>query len=132
MKQNKLTECPVCENKSLSYLKGYQKLHLLKCKNCNFIFDERVPSSDELNDYYSQSKYSDLNHLSLQTLNSFNNLLDFFEQYKESGNILDLGCGQGDFLVEAKNVIGMSMEPNTQPQQQVCVKKEASKCFKAI
>jgi len=102
MKQNKLTECPVCENKSLSYLKGYQKLHLLKCKNCNFIFDERVPSSDELNDYYSQSKYSDLNHLSLQTLNSFNNLLDFFEQYKESGNILDLGCGQGDFLVEAK------------------------------
>ena len=102
MTQKKLIECPVCGNQHLTYLKGYQKLYLLKCKKCSFVFDERIPSPTELNDYYSQSKYSDLNHTPVQTLNSFNKLLDFFEQYKESGNILDLGCGQGDFLMEAK------------------------------
>ena len=102
MEQRKLTECPICENKDLTYLKGYQKLYLFKCTKCNFVFDQRVPSSQELNDYYSLYSYSDLKPVSPQTLNSFNKLLDFFEQYRDIGNILDLGCGQGDFLVEAR------------------------------
>ena len=102
MEQTKLTECPICENTDLSYLKGYQKLYLFKCAKCNFVFDQRVPSSKELHDCYSIYSYSDLRPVSKETLNSFNKLLDYFEQYRDIGNILDLGCGQGDFLIEAK------------------------------
>ena len=102
MEQKKLTECPICENTDLSYLKDYEKLYLFKCAKCNFVFDQRVPSSKELHDCYSIYSYSDLRPVSKETLNSFNKLLDYFEQYRDIGNILDLGCGQGDFLIEAK------------------------------
>ena len=102
LEQTKLTEYPICENIDLSYLKDYQKLYLFKCAKCNFVFDQRVPSSKELQDCYSINLYSDLKPVSKQTLNSFNKLLDFFEQYRDIGNILDLGCGQGDFLIEAR------------------------------
>jgi 2-polyprenyl-3-methyl-5-hydroxy-6-metoxy-1,4-benzoquinol methylase len=108
--QKKLTECPVCENKDFLYLKGYQKLYLMKCTNCAFVFDQRIPTSKELHNCYSGYTYSDLRPISNETLNSFNELLDYFEQYRDLGNILDLSCGQGDFLAEARkrnwNVFG--------------------------
>ena len=100
--KKELTECPICENTNISFLKGYQKLYLLKCTNCNFIFDQRVPSSKELNDCYGGYTYSDLRPVSKETIDSFSKLLDCFEEYRDTGNILDLSCGQGDFLFEAK------------------------------
>ena len=86
-------------------MKDYEKLYLFKCAKCNFVFDQRVPSSKELHDCYSIYSYSDLRPVSKETLNSFNKLLDYFEQYRDIGNILDLGCGQGDFLIEARKRI---------------------------
>ena len=98
----KIIKCPICLNTKLSYLKDYEKLYLLKCAKCNFIFDQRVPSSKELNDCYSIYSYSTLRPVSKETINSFNKLLDYFEKYRDTGNILDIGCGQGDFLFEAR------------------------------
>jgi 2-polyprenyl-3-methyl-5-hydroxy-6-metoxy-1,4-benzoquinol methylase len=34
---------------------------------------------------------------------SFNRLLNSFENFRTSGRILDIGCGQGDFLFSAKS-----------------------------
>ena len=99
---NKLVECPICKNIDLSYLNGYQKLYLLKCSQCNFTFDQRVPTTNELSDHYNAYKYSHLRPITKETVISFNKLLDYFEQYRELGNMLDLSCGQGDFLAEAK------------------------------
>ena len=101
MQRNLLSKCSVCGNHDLGYLKGYEKLFLLKCKKCDFVFDERVASPQELNDYYDAAN-STVKVVPDATINSFNKLLDFFEKYKGAGNILDLSCGQGDFLVEAK------------------------------
>jgi 2-polyprenyl-3-methyl-5-hydroxy-6-metoxy-1,4-benzoquinol methylase len=98
----KIIKCPICLNTKLSYLKDYEKLYLLKCAKCNFIFDQRVPSSKELNDCYSIYSYSTLRPVSKETINSFNKLLDYFEKYRDTGNILDIGCGQGDFLFAAR------------------------------
>lgn len=102
MDSQKITKCPICQNSNLKFLKGYEKLFLLRCKKCSFVFDQRTPSSQELDEYYSNYAYSNFKQVSPQTINSFNKLLDFFEKHKSSGNILDLGCGQGDFLVEAR------------------------------
>jgi 2-polyprenyl-3-methyl-5-hydroxy-6-metoxy-1,4-benzoquinol methylase len=100
--KRKITNCPICQNLDLKFLEGYEKNFLIKCKKCSFVFDQRIPSSHELDEYYSNYAYNNLKQVSPQTINSFNKLLDFFEKNKGSGNILDLGCGQGDFLVEAK------------------------------
>ena len=100
--QKKLTKCPICKNKNISYLKGFQKLYLMKCTNCKFIFDQRVPSAKELHDCYSGYTYSNIKPVPLMTKNSYGKLLDNFEQFRKLGNILDLSCGQGDFLAEAK------------------------------
>ena len=102
MQKNFLTECSVCGNRDLNFLKGYEELFLLKCIKCNFIFDQRVASPKELDDYYNVSTYSGLKPIPEATINSFHKLLDYFEKFKGTGNILDLGCGQGNFLVEAK------------------------------
>ncbi len=111
MKSNHFTNCPVCNNNDIGYLKNFEKLHLMKCNNCTFVFDERIPSEFELNEHYKVYAYSGLKPISEQTVKSYNRLLDQFEKYRESGNILDLGCGQGDFLIEAKkrnwNVYGV-------------------------
>ena len=101
MKTNLLTSCTVCGNSDLDYLKGYQKLFLLECKKCGFVFDERVPSPKELDDYYNNRNLA-VKVPPQATVNSFSKLLDSFEEYRESGNILDLSCGRGDFLVEAR------------------------------
>ena len=98
----KIIKCPICLNIDLSYLKDYEKLYLLKCVKCNFVFDQRIPSSKELDDCYSLYSYSILRPVSKPTINSFNKLLDYFEKYRDTGNILDIGCGQGDFLFEAR------------------------------
>jgi len=101
MQTNLLSKCSVCGNQDLNYLKGYEKLFLLKCKKCDFVFDERVASPQELNDYYDAANLA-VKVIPEATINSFNKLLDYFEKYKGAGNILDLSCGQGDFLVEAQ------------------------------
>jgi len=69
---------------------------------CSFVFDKRIPSKEEFYEHYKVYAYSTLKPISKETVKSYNRLLDEFEKYRDTGNILDMGCGQGDFLVEAK------------------------------
>lgn len=97
-----LSRCPVCESESFEDLKGFKVVYLCKCKICNFVFDKRIPSKKELDEHYAVYAYSAMKTISKETIRSYNNLLDEFEKYRTIGNILDIGCGQGDFLAEAK------------------------------
>lgn len=103
--------CTVCNSHDIAYLQNFKTLHLMKCKKCCFVFDERIPSELELNEHYKVYAYSGLKAISNETIRSYNRLLDTFESYKGSGNILDIGCGQGDFLTVARergwNVYGI-------------------------
>ena len=94
--------CPVCGMKNILPLRKFKALHLYKCRDCAFVFDQRKPSNKEFTDHYKQYSYSSLKECSPPTINSYNRLLDEFELYKKTGNILDVGCGQGDFLNEAR------------------------------
>ena len=78
--KRKITNCPICQNLDLKFLEGYEKKFLIKCKKCSFVFDQRIPSSHELDEYYSNYAYNNLKQVSPQTINSFNKLLDFFEK----------------------------------------------------
>ena len=102
MKYKYLKCCPVCDSEIFNDLKGFESCYLSKCKVCSFVFDKRIPSKEELYEHYKVYAYSDLKPISRETVKSYNRLLDEFEKYRHTGNILDMGCGQGDFLVEAK------------------------------
>lgn len=99
----KHTSCYICGSNNLKKLAGYYDRHeLVKCKACGFVFMENIPSEEELSSYYSEYTYLTKGFLSPLTIKSFNLILDEFESYRKNGNILDVGCGRGSFLVEAK------------------------------
>ena len=66
------------------------------------MFEQRKLSNEEFTDHYKQYSYSSLKQCSPPTINGCNRSLDEFEVYRKTGNILDLGCGQGDILNEAR------------------------------
>jgi 2-polyprenyl-3-methyl-5-hydroxy-6-metoxy-1,4-benzoquinol methylase len=99
----KHTQCLLCNSKDLiPLINYYEKLGLIKCRNCSFIFMEQIPTTNELNAYYETYAYDGQESLSPITIESYNKLLDEFESYRQTNKLLDVGCGRGGFLMEAK------------------------------
>ncbi len=92
--------CLLCNGTNLAELKNYEKDHLFKCLSCNFIFSKRIPTQDELIIHYK--KYSRGGTISSITIKRYNELLDELEIYRNTNNLLDVGCGDGYFLEVAK------------------------------
>jgi 2-polyprenyl-3-methyl-5-hydroxy-6-metoxy-1,4-benzoquinol methylase len=81
-------------------LKDYQKAHLCKCGACGFVFAQRIPTEQELIDYYDG--YGRNDYLSPVTIKRYNELLDDMEPFRKTNKLLDVGCGIGYFLEVAK------------------------------
>jgi 2-polyprenyl-3-methyl-5-hydroxy-6-metoxy-1,4-benzoquinol methylase len=97
------TKCLICECSNLIKLNDYyEKNGLVKCQSCEFVFMEKIPTLEELNMHYSNYSYTDEAYYSPLTKDVYNSLLDEFEKYRKTGKILDIGCGRGWFLTEAK------------------------------
>jgi 2-polyprenyl-3-methyl-5-hydroxy-6-metoxy-1,4-benzoquinol methylase len=92
--------CLICGSAKLQELKGYEKDHLVKCNVCGFVFCHNIPTQQELIKHYDG--YPRNNYNSPITIKRYNELLDSFESYKKTNNILDIGCGDGYFLEAAK------------------------------
>jgi 2-polyprenyl-3-methyl-5-hydroxy-6-metoxy-1,4-benzoquinol methylase len=92
--------CLICQSENLTILSGYEKAHLCKCADCNFIFSRKIPTNEELNNYYEN--YGVNQYISPLTIKRYNELLDKFEKFRKTNKILDVGCGIGHFLEEAK------------------------------
>ncbi len=93
-------QCLICQSERLESLKQFSKAFLCKCSNCNFVFAQRIPSTQELEDHYQG--YSRNDYLSPITIKRYNDLLDEFEKFRKTGKLLDVGSGIGYFLEEAK------------------------------
>ncbi|MDR7896882.1 class I SAM-dependent methyltransferase [Thermosynechococcus sp. JY1334] len=95
--------CLLCQSSNIQKMRRYYTTHrLIKCQECGFIFMERVPSENELKEYYSTYSYAEDRPISPITLKRYQELLKEFEIYRQSNRILEVGCGKGDFLIEAK------------------------------
>lgn len=100
MKEQYHNNCLVCNSTELEDLPDYKKYFLCKCKSCNFVFAKKIPSIQELETYYEG--YGRNDYLSPITIKRYNELLDKLEKYRDTNNLLDVGCGIGYFLEEAK------------------------------
>jgi len=98
----KNSKCLVCGSSNLKWLKDYERYGMFKCRDCSFVFIERIPTAEELDAMYSSYSYNREAVLSPVTVKSYNLLLDEFEKYRKTNKILDMGCGRGWFLLEAK------------------------------
>jgi len=78
-----------------------QPEHLLRCFNCGLVFEWRTPTDQELAAHYGQYVYGQIKPLPPATTASYQQVLKTLEPWRGQGRLLDLGCGQGDFLVEA-------------------------------
>ena len=99
--------CHICSTYCPNELSGFESAWLKKCSECGLVFDSRTPSSEELDAHYRNYSYSSLKLCPDVTERSFDRLLSSFENFRSSGRILDIGCGQGDFLHSAKNMGGI-------------------------
>ena len=90
--------CPGCESLHSQQLRNFTFDFLHKCQQCGLVYDKRIPKPEELSALYSSYSYLTLKHVPKPTLESYQHLLQGFLPYRSSGRILDIGCGQGDFV----------------------------------
>jgi len=99
----KHTKCLICDSADLKHLKTYYDKHgLVKCKKCGFVFIDKIPTEEELQDCYSEYSYKEEEQLSSITMINYHKLLNEFEEYRKTNKILEVGCGRGWFLYEAR------------------------------
>ncbi len=94
------TNCLICHSPKLKDLQGYKKAHLCQCQSCSFVFSRKIPSAQELEDHYQG--YGRNDYLSPITIKRYHELLDQFEPFRKTNKLIDIGCGIGYFLEEAK------------------------------
>ncbi len=94
------TTCLICKNENLQIMERFSNAHLVKCKGCNFVFSRKIPTQQELIQFYDG--YGRNDYLSPLTIKRYHELLDKFEPFRKTNRILDVGCGIGYFLEVAK------------------------------
>jgi SAM-dependent methyltransferase len=73
---------------------------LVRCSHCTMVFSRTMPSASELTAYYGA--YPPTAPVGDLTRRRYEELLDGFEAVRRSGRLLDVGCGDGQFLQAAR------------------------------
>jgi 2-polyprenyl-3-methyl-5-hydroxy-6-metoxy-1,4-benzoquinol methylase len=102
MKTTYHNSCYLCGSTQIKELKGYEEHELAKCSNCSFVFMRRIPTNDELINYYSVYAYETEKQMSEPTRQSLEGLVKKFDPYRKNNRILDVGCGEGWILEISK------------------------------
>ena len=101
-------ECPICNLKDAAFFSQRDKYIFLKCDNCNLVFMDPLPNAKELTDnfYSKESGYHAKAVKNLKEIKKygkkFTKVIDGLTRFKVAGNLLDVGCANGEFLFLAK------------------------------
>jgi SAM-dependent methyltransferase len=104
-----LPACPICASAKLHYAFGLQSYRVVRCADCGILTLNPQPSNNELGAIYSDHYFlgdphargaSSASGMKAATARLY---LDLIRRYRgrHGGRLLEIGCGQGDFLVEA-------------------------------
>ncbi|MBI1866589.1 MAG: class I SAM-dependent methyltransferase [Candidatus Staskawiczbacteria bacterium] len=116
-------ECPICNLSHISFFSKKDEYVFLKCDDCKLVFMNPLPDTKELiaNFYSEESGY---HHKLVENLKkikkydkNFIKIIDKLADFGIKGNLLDVGCANGEFLFLAKkygfNVYGVEANAYT-------------------
>lgn len=92
--------CIFCGSNKTNDLPRYSHAFLISCNSCGLVFSKKKPTLKELTDHYTN--YPRYTELSPITEKRYDELLDTLEPFKNTNNLIDLGCSNGLFLECAK------------------------------
>ena len=114
------SKCNICGFHDFLELNINEGRRLVSCKRCGHFFLNPLPDKSLLDKLYSDEVYyretpEDMDNIKYLWQRRFNSIMAMLP--KEPGNILDVGCGKGLFLNEAKQrgwqIFGTEYSPHT-------------------
>jgi len=136
----RLSKCPLCKSglflnysEITDYAVSNEAFILCKCSSCQLLFTNPRPSQDQIGPYYNfpeyyshEDKAKNLTQWVYQKVRNYSisKKVEAIGLLKETGSLLDYGCGTGEFLNAAKSkgwkVAGV--EPNEKARNQANLK----------
>lgn len=132
---NKINHCPICESsllkpfvKTQDYFLTNQEFAIDQCMACGFKFTNPIPDLEEIHKYYESTAYIShsnvneglVNKIYQQVRNfTLRNKSKLIKHYVREGQILDIGCGTGEFLnkMQQSMFLATGIEPNPDAQR---------------
>jgi 2-polyprenyl-3-methyl-5-hydroxy-6-metoxy-1,4-benzoquinol methylase len=100
---NEKIHCHYCQSVSNYCFSFYHRTYY-HCPSCDLIFASREEDANTVIAYYRDLYFDNEaeDQMSGRRTNLYRHILDVLEDYKNPGSLLDLGCGCGFFLKEAR------------------------------
>ncbi len=96
--------CNLCGKSRFKVLEDDQTpFKVLKCQNCSLVFVYPQSETVDLKDHYDEGYYSEWIYAQeKKRLKMWNKRLNLLDKHKDGGMLLDVGCGEGTFLKQAR------------------------------
>lgn len=132
---DKINECPICNSREfiffldcIDHTVSRETFSIVSCSSCKFKFTNPRPNQDMLGMYYKSENYISHSNTKKGFINSAYQLirkytllkkLQLISKYFKTGNLLDIGCGTGEFLDICKrsNWKTLGIEPDQQVRE---------------
>lgn len=98
----KLQHCPNCSGRKFKSIFHDGEHGIVKCSHCGLKFANPRATSNEVVDLYGGAYMANLESVRPLLVKICEKRLTFVERYKNSGKMLDVGCGNGYFLRAAE------------------------------
>ncbi len=98
----KLSSCYLCGEREIILLYKKGDYNIVKCSSCDFVYVNPILSKSTLNKFYSTFDYHDSDVAEKVIRSDAIRSLREVEKYKSNGKLLDVGCGRGFFIDEAR------------------------------
>lgn len=105
--------CSLCHSSALRLIHDqrdarYFSRRIHRCERCGYAFVHPVPSREQLDKLYSDPAYlntrisaGETRRVNTGQLERADSRLDWLSRYFTKGKILDVGCGNGEFILKA-------------------------------
>ena len=101
-------KCPICESGPVSFFLKKDEYPFSVCDTCHLVFMNPLPDSGHLieNVYSKESGYHSKSVKNLKEIKKydkkFTKIINALNRFNITGNLLDVGCANGEFLSLAK------------------------------